>query len=200
LISKAGLFNGEIVAGSLLEKESRAIAILMLENPDDRTWHQKLFVDNILQKRSQPTIKRMVTLIRKRLSTLNPEAWQIIATGSNEAARHMLLVAAIKHSQLLGDFLIKVIKGNLAVFQNNVTDRDWQKFLEECAAIEPQIKQWSTSTISKLRQVIFRILAEAIILENTRNLKIMPFFINPEVERFLIKNDESYVLKCLQLQ
>ena len=198
--SKTGIFNGEIVAGSLLEKESRVIARLMLENLDEETWRQKLIVDNILQKRSQPTIKRMVALIEKRFATLNPEAWQMVATGSNEVARHMLLVAAIKHSRLLGDFLIKVIKGNLTAFQNNVTDRDWQKFLEECATIEPQIKQWSPSTIKKLRQVIFRILAEAKILENTRSLKIMPFFINPEVERLLLKNDESYVLKCLKLQ
>ena len=198
--SKTGIFNGEIVAGSLLEKESRVIARLVLENLDEETWRQKLYVENILQKRSQPTIKRMVALIRKRLSTINAEAWQMIAGGSNEAACQMLLVAAIKHSRLLGDFLIKVIKGNLTAFQNNVTDRDWQKFLEECATIEPQIKQWSPSTIKKLRQVIFRILAEAKILENTRSLKIMPFFINPEVERLLLKNDESYVLKCLKLQ
>ena len=35
--SKTGIFNGEIVAGSLLEKESRVIARLMLENLDEET-------------------------------------------------------------------------------------------------------------------------------------------------------------------
>ena len=46
------IYNGEIVAGSLLIPESRKIARLLLNGSDAKTWHQSIFVDNILQKRS----------------------------------------------------------------------------------------------------------------------------------------------------
>jgi hypothetical protein len=77
--------------------------------------------------------------------------------------------------------------------------RDWDKFIEECSLIEPQVGCWSETTQKKLRQVILRILAEAKIIDTTRSLKILPFFLQPEVERLLMKNNEDYVLKCLEL-
>jgi len=195
-----GLFNAEIVAGSLLEKESKIIARLMLEKIDDETWHQRLFLDNLLQKRSQPTIRRQSRLIRNRLETLYPQAWKIITEGSSEAVTQMLLAGAIKHSRLLGDFILKVVKEHIRLFQKQLTPRDWIKFLEECDPIDSQVSHWSESTKRKLGEVTFRILAEAKIIENTRNWKILPFFLNPEVHNLLRKKEETYLLKCLELQ
>ncbi|NCB40062.1 MAG: DUF1819 family protein [Erysipelotrichia bacterium] len=196
---RTDFYNGEIVAGSLLFTESRIIAQLFLEECDDSVWKQKLFSDNILQKRSQATIKRLVSLIKNRLNTLNPDAWKLIATGSFDAANQMLLASAIKHSRLLGDFMLKVVKAHISLFHNQISILDWDKFLEECSHIDSQVSQWSDSTKEKLGQVVFRVLAEAKILENTRSKKILPFFLSPEVKSLLLKNNENYVLKCLEL-
>ena len=46
------IYNGEIVAGSLLLEESRKIARLLLEKVDSDGWRQAIVLDNILQKRS----------------------------------------------------------------------------------------------------------------------------------------------------
>lgn len=196
---RIGVYNGEIVAGSLLFKESKVLAKLLLEDCSDGVLQQKLFLDNILQKRSQATIKRQATLIKKRLSTLYPDAWKLIVDGSVDVANQLLLIAAIKHSRLLGDFLLKIVKGHISLFNNQITMRDWEKFIEECSLIEPQVSNWSETTQKKLRQVIFRILAEAKIIDTTRSLKILPFFLQPEVKRLLVKNNEDYVIKCLEL-
>lgn len=196
---KAGHYNGEMVAGALLEKESKILAQLMLEDPDEATLKKRLFSENLLQKRSQQTIKRQVSLIKSRLTTLYPDAWKLIAKGSSEAANQALLVGAIKSSRLLGDFLQKVIKGHISLFQKQVSIRDWDKFLEECAQIDSHVNHWSDSTKEKLRQVVFRILTQVKILENARNRKILPFFLNPEVKRLLVKHNETYVLKCLEI-
>lgn len=196
---KSVLYNAEISAGALLEKESKVIAQFLFEKADDSTWHQKLFIDNLLQKRSQPTIKRQSRLLRNRLETLFPAAWKMVIEGTSEESTQILLAGAIKHSRLLGDFLIKVVKEHNRLFRNQLSLREWGKFLEECVQIDSQVGAWSQSTQRKLGQVTFRILAEAKIIDNTRSLKILPFFLNPEVKRLLMKNNETYVLKCLEI-
>ncbi len=74
-------YNGEIVAGSLLIRESRKIARLLLKNADSEAWHQAIVVENILQKRSPVAAKRQARLIKNRLSLMNPELWEIVDKG-----------------------------------------------------------------------------------------------------------------------
>ncbi len=45
-------YNGEIVAGSLLIGESRQIARLLLDGTDDKRWHRKIVIENVLQKKT----------------------------------------------------------------------------------------------------------------------------------------------------
>ncbi len=57
------LYNGEIVAGSLLIPESRKIADLLLQEVSEEEWYQAVIIDNILQKRSPASAKRQAQLI-----------------------------------------------------------------------------------------------------------------------------------------
>lgn len=93
------IYNAEVTAGSLLLKESRAIAQLLLQGADDKTWHQALVIDNVLQKTSPTSTKRMAKLIRKRLEPMPAELLTIVAEGSTEIAIQALLATAIKHSR-----------------------------------------------------------------------------------------------------
>ena len=52
-------YSADISAGSLLLKESRPIALLLLAQADDQAWYQALVVDNVLQKKSPAGAKRM---------------------------------------------------------------------------------------------------------------------------------------------
>jgi hypothetical protein len=66
-------YNGEIVAGSLLICESRTIAGLLLDGANEKKWHQKIVIENILQKKSPKSSIRQARLIRNRLSLMNAE-------------------------------------------------------------------------------------------------------------------------------
>ena len=81
------------------------MAKLLLTKPDEAAWVNAIEVENILQKKTVATARRQARLIRKRLSTLDPDGWQLIAQRESEVANQLLLVSAIKHSQLLGDFM-----------------------------------------------------------------------------------------------
>lgn len=179
--------------------ESRHVARLLLKNVSPEQWNEAIIDKNILQKRSPATAIRQARLIRKRLELMKPALWKLVAEGNKDVATQALLAAAVKHSCLLGDFLYHVVRERWKTFERHLTNTDWNRFIETCSQAEPQILEWSESTRAKLKQVVFRILAEARYLESTRSLKLQPVAIIPEVKNYLIKNSEDYVLKCMKV-
>lgn len=192
-------FSADMAAGSLLVPESRKIARLLLEEPDADRWYQAIVVVNVLQKKSQASAIRMGRLIKNRLALMQPTLWRLVADGNSEVARQAILAAAIKHSQLLGEFMRLVVKPHVKAYHNAISLKDWRNFLEECALIDPEINRWAQITRNKLGQVVFRILAEARYIESTRSPKIQPVRIADEVKNYLLQNNENYVLDCMEI-
>lgn len=193
-----GTYNAEISAGSLMPLESRRIAALLLTHPSDEQWDHTLKTDNLLQKKTAATARRQARLIRNRLNTLDDEAWEMIAHGQQEVSLQMLLVAAIKHSQLLADFLRSVYKERLRRLEQDLSAKDWDGFLAECAHRDGAVASWSDTTKAKLFQVIVRILAETKYLDSTRKMKLTPQSVHPEVARYLKSRGESAMLDLME--
>lgn len=195
---KTNRYNAEISAGSLMPTESRRLATLLLSSPDDGQWQHAVEIENILQKKTPATARRQATLIRKRLTTLDAAAWKKIAERENEVVIQLLLAAAVKHSQLLGDFMRKVYADRQRRLELALAPSDWHDFLAECAHHDPAVATWSELTRAKLLQVIVRILVEAKYLENGRSMKLTPRSLHPDVKRYLSAHHETYVLDCLE--
>lgn len=193
------IYNAEISAGSLMLRESRKIAGLLLQSADDKAWHQAIYVDNILQKKVPSTARRMTRLIRNRLDSMTPDLWKMIVDGTTEVAIQSLLAASIKHSRLFGDFLIEVVKEHYRIFNKHLSTRDWVNFLAECEHKDPAVSTWSESTRAKLGQVIFRVLAEAKYVDSTRSLNLIPVTLTHEIREYLVTHEETYLLKCMDI-
>ncbi len=205
-ITDSKIYKANIGGGSLLIRESQVIARLLLDNPDNfenfsnsQAWHQAIVIDNILQKRSPETARLQARLIKNRLTLMKPEFLELIDKGNSDVVAQALLAASIKHSRLLGDFMIKVIKSHWQLFNKCISVRDWQEYLETCSQIDSNIQSWTDGTRSKLKQIIFRILVEAKYVNNIKSLELLPVTITHEVKNYLINNSEDYILKCMEI-
>lgn len=192
-------YNAEIVAGALLPHESRIIARLELDKTSPDELMRLLVQENILQKRSPRTAIRKSKLIAKRFSTLDRSMLTLIAEGNLQVVNQALLVGAIKHSMLIGDFLQRVVKEKWRIFETNLNRSDWDDFLVECEGIDETVGKWKQSTRAKLGQVVKKCLVEAGYLENSSNLRITPVALFPEIRQYLIEKKENYVLDCMDI-
>jgi len=188
-----------MAAGSLLLPESRKIARLLLDETDNEGWQRAIVVDNILQKKSPASAVRLARLIRNRLTLMKPALWRLVVESNSEVANQALLVAAIKHGRLLGEFMRLVVKREVKAYHHELSLKDWRNFLEECALIDPEVSNWAQTTRHKLGQIVFRILAETRYIESTRSPKLQPVRIADEVRRYLLENHEKYVLDCMEI-
>lgn len=184
------LYNAEISAGSLLLPESRRIAKLLLERPTLEQWDEALKDENLLQKKPA-TARRQARLIRNRLDTLNEEGLRMVVEGDAELCGQILLACAIRHSQLLGDFLRDVYQADLKRLENTLSHRQWEGFLTECEHRDPSVGEWAESTRKKLFQVIVRILAEAKYLDTARRMGLTPPMLHPKVRAYLKKMGDA---------
>jgi DNA primase len=191
-------YNAEISAGSLLPLESRRVATLLLSDADATAWLHAIETENILQKKTPATARRQARLLRRRLTTLDDQAWKMIAERESEVVIQLLLAAAVKHSQLLGDFMLRVYADRQRRLEPALAPSDWQDFLAECAHHDATVAGWSDSTKAKLFQVIVRILVEAKYLKSSRSMMLTPQSLHPDVRRYLSARDETYVLDCLE--
>lgn len=199
LVKMKSKYNAEIVAGALIPVESRIIARLILKGVSDIELKHLLTVENILQKRSPATAVRAAELIKKRLRIVNPDLLQIIAEGSRQALMQALLIAAIKHNNLIGDFLLRVVKEKWRLFETKLKPADWESFLRECEQIDSTVLNWKTTTRVKLGQIVKKCLVEAGYLESATNPTITPIMLLPEIKNYLLENDERYVLDCMSI-
>lgn len=191
-------YNAEIYVGALLPLESRRIARLLLTEPDQRAWTHAIEIENILQKRTAATAVRQARLLRRRLTTLDAEGWKLIAERESEVVIQMLMAAAVKHSLLLGDFLLRVYANRQRRLEPALARSDWQDFLAECEHHDASLAEWPQSTKNKMLQVILRILVEAKYIDSSKSMKLTPQSLHPDVRRYLSTHNETYVLDCLE--
>ena len=192
-------YRADITAGSLKVAESRIIADLLLKQADDDAWKSALGRDNLLQARSPATARRLARLIRNRLETMTPELWKLVRDGNSTIATHACLAATLKHSALLADFLELVVKEQYRIFAQRLTYQQWDDFIADCQNRDPDLPQWSETTIRRLRSSVFQILEQAGYIDSTKSLRLQTVHIAEEVVRYLDNNDEGSVLRCIQV-
>ena len=195
-----GRYSANLTAGPLMLPESRRVAALLLTTPTQDAWLHAIRVENVLQKSTAATAMRQARLIRDRLETLPPSAWQLVALGAQEAATQTLLAAAVRHSPLLADFLGQVVAAHHRKLDTELSRREWEPFLADCAAREPEVAAWTATTRAKVFQVIVRMLAEARYLESTRSLKLRAPNLHPDVRSLLKAIGGQELINTLELR
>ena len=130
---------------------------------------------------------------------MTPDLWKLVRDGSATVATHACLAAAVKHSDLLADFLELVVKEQYRIFAEKLTYQLWEDFIADCQNRDPELPEWSQSTINRLRSSVFQILEQAGYIDSTKSLHLQTVHISNEVVRYLDNNDEGSVLRCIQI-
>ena len=196
-------YSADLTAGSLKVAESRIVADLLLRGIDEKIWKQRIQIENVLQTRTPATARRLGRLIRNRLETMSLGLWKLVRDGHLVVATHACLAATVKQSRLVADFFDFVLREQYQRFAVVLDRHLWNDFIENAYIrfqIEPTERPvWTETTVRRLRSSLFQILEQAGYVENTRTLRLRNVFIADEVVRCLQNNDESTVLRCIQL-
>lgn len=192
-------YDSDLIGGSLQVRESRIVANLLLQDASAEQWHEVIQQQNLLQKRTPASAKRVAQALRKRLERLDAPFWRAIRDGDDQLATQVVFCSALERNLLLVEFIETVVRDAFVTRAGVLESYHWSEFLEERSHRDPAVSTWTESSRKKMAQVIYRMLAEVGFLEGTRNMKLQNLMIRSEV-RALLDDSYRYRLKaCLEV-
>ena len=148
--------------------------------------------ENAFQLTSSASTRRVFREVRQRLEVLDPQTREAFVDGSADDRRSILLIAACKCYSFIFDFVRTMLANKVAVFDHNLSQSDFDAYWNQATLEHPELEDISESTRKKIRQVTFRLLAEAGLLTGTRPPRITVIPISPTVEAVLRREGDIY--------
>lgn len=190
-------YSSDLTGGSLLVRESRVVADLLMLGVEADAWHSAIVDDNRLQKRSCATACKQARIVRRRLEHFGPSFWRVLRDGDDELATQTAFCAALKRNLLLVEFLEIVVGDAFLVRSESLAAYQWLDFLEERAARDPCIAALAEVSRKKMGQVVFRMMAEVGLIDSTRTRRLQHMRLRPELRVLLEESGRDRIISCL---
>lgn len=185
-------YSMSFTTGSLFHVESVTLATLFLELHDWKTVREKVLSDNLLQARTLSTAKRVCNEIISRLKKLDPPELDLLAHGSPQEQGYLLWIAVCRRYRFIAEFAVEVVRERYLNLQNDLSYEEFDSFFNKKSEWHPELEDIRPATRTKLRQVLFKILREAELLnaDNTLNEAML----SPQLMGVIAKDNRKSIL------
>lgn len=191
-------YNLTFTAGTLLLNETYAVAETYLESGCDWGKTQTItFEHNLMSKDKVSTNKRFFSLVKQRISALNEEELDLLVNSTVLIRRQMLLLAICKAHALIFDFISVNVRYSFFAMQERVTHANFNEFFNEKKYVHPELEAITDLTVAKIRQVVFRILEQAELIESIDTGLIQRPYLSEKVERVIVKDNPKWLAAFL---
>lgn len=171
--------------GGLHLQESIKLADLYASLKDwDATWQQALD-NNLLQARTQSSLRRTSRELILRLQTLSTDELALLTTGTPDEQTNVLWLAVCRCYPFVGQFATEVLHERYITLKATLRYEDFDAFFNQQAQWRPALEDISRSTRGKLRQVLFRILREAKLLDAHQTIQAA--LLSPRLQSLLTR-------------
>lgn len=181
-------YFGDLNGGSLLLTDSHIIAHLMQADLTDAQWQHQLADENILQRRSVQTAKRIAQTVRQRLSHFSVSYHSAVAHEQGQEYAQLLMAALIKDSPVVAGFMRRYVQETLRIYKTHLSKAMWWEHVELTARRFDGQMPYSEQTLEKMGKNLFRALAEADYIDTVRSKKLQRVYLAPSV-RFLLQGE-----------
>lgn len=188
-------YKASITREQFLFYEMRTTAKLMAEGLTEEEVTEQIITDNLFQYPTEKSIRKIVACCIKRLNALNDETL-VAAIGSqpSDVSKQICLYAMMRHSRLVWDFMLTVIGEKYRLRDSNFGRIDLNTFFMRLQEQDDTVATWSDSTITKIKQVLVKILVENEYLDSIKTETLNPVLISTLLENAIRANNDEAVL------
>lgn len=188
-------YLASITREQFLFHEVRTTAKLLNEGNADTDVINKIVDDNLFQYPTEKSVRRMAKACIRRLKSMNDEALiSAIATQPTETSRQICLYAFMTDYKLVWDFMIKVVGEKYRTLDMHFTKVDINIFMNGLIEQNPIMAEWSSETVSKIKQVLLKTLVENEYLESIKAEELKPVWLNSILENSIRSSGQLEVL------
>ena len=175
--------------------EMRTTAKLICEGLEDAEVVSRIAEENLFQYPTEKTISRIARACIKRLRAMEDESLiQAISIQPTDVAKHICLYAMMKQSRLVWEFMITVIGEKYRLRDSSFGKIDLNTYFMRLQEQDDTVATWSDNTITKLKQVLARVLVETEYLDNLKSDHLNPVWLQPILENAIRSNGDLSAL------
>lgn len=175
--------------------EMRTTAKLLADGLDDGETVAQITMENLFQYPTEKSVARMAKACIKRLHGMEDEDLiKAIATQPTEIAKQICLYAMMKQSRLIWEFMLTVIGEKYRLKDRSFGKIDLNTYFIRLQEQDDVVATWSEGTISKLKQVIAKILVETEYLDHIRADHLNPVYLYPILENAIRSHGDLMIL------
>lgn len=175
--------------------EMRTTAKLICEGLEDAEVVSRIAEENLFQYPTEKTISRIARACIKRLRAMEDESLiQAISIQPTDVAKQICLYAMMKQSRLVWEFMITVIGEKYRLRDSSFGKIDLNTYFMRLQEQDDTVATWSDNTITKLKQVLARVLVETEYLDNLKSDHLNPVRLQPILENAIRSNGDLSAL------
>ena len=171
--------------GGLFLLEAPPVVQQYLATRDWQETRARVRSGNLLQVRTAAAATRISKELIARLQELDPEELEAMADSSLRDRACLLWVAACRRYAFVRDFAMEVLRENFLVLRRQLSAADYDAFVNTKALWHGELDDLAPSTLSKLRQNLFRMLREADLV--SEQLQIQPVVLASHLARLIAR-------------
>lgn len=194
-LRKDSPYKAVITREQFLFYEMRTTAKLVSEGMKEDEVVERIIQDNLFQYPTEKSVKRMALACLRRLDALgNQSLIQAIASQPSGVSKQICLYAMMKQYKLIWDFMITVIGAKYRCLDFSFGRSELNAYLLRLQEQDDGVATWSDSTITKVKQVLVRILVENEYLDSTSADHLNPVLISPLLENAIRASGQEIAL------
>ena len=191
----ASPYNAAITREQFLFYEVRTTAKLVCEGLNNDEVVERIVNDNLFQYPTEKSVKKMALACLRRLEALEDQTLvEAIADQPSDVSRQICLYAMIRQYRLVQDFMLTVIGEKYRLLDASFSKMDLNVFFQRPQEQDDWVATWSESTITKLKQVLQKLLVDNEYLDSTEAARLNPVLISSLLENAIRADGQEYLL------
>lgn len=175
--------------------EMRTTAKLMCEGLADDDVLNRIISENLFQYPTEKSIRRMARACIMRLRKMGDETLiAAIAQQPQDVSKQVCLYAMMKQHRLIYDFMLTVIGEKYRQQDFSFGKIDLNIFFLRLQEQNDAVAAWSDTTITKLKQILMRILVENEYLDGVQAEHLNPVLLSTLLENAIYANGDEAML------
>ena len=188
-------YSAVITREQFLFYEMRTTAKLVAEGLNDEQVADRITSDNLFQYPTEKSVRRMALTCLRRLKALDdPDLIAAIASQPSDVSKQICLYAMMKQYRLVWDFMITVVGAKYENRDMSFSRMDFNVFMMRLQEQDDWVASWSDSTVTKVKQVLARILVDNEYLDSTTADHLNPVLIYPILEDAIRSSGDTKAL------
>ncbi|MCG2587775.1 DUF1819 family protein [Rhodohalobacter sp. WB101] len=131
--------------------------------------------------------------LKHRIKTLTPAQIEILADGDPTERNQITHLALCKTYGIYHDFVTEVLSEKIQVFDDSLTEMDYNSFISKKKMGHPELDRLAESTQKKVKQVIIKMLQQVGIIDSISNPSILPQTVHSKVENAIIEDHPKWL-------